>query len=233
MNTLNREAQREIAEAFETIAGEKDVDAVVLCAQGRGFSAGADLNDTGAEDTAQAQAAFRQAVDRSTAAIYHCPIPVIAAVHGFVVGLGLSYASLCDVIIASEDARFILPEVKSGIVGSPFYLRRIFPDKLARYYLYTGETIPMERLIQCGAVLKVVSEDQLMETALEIAGEIAEQYSKTIRIYKKLILEEETASMDVLELSSKSREVGSCLDDDPIRLELLRTHRERRRKSQK
>ena len=85
------------------------------------------------------------------AAIYDCPVPVIAAVHGFCLGGGIGIAGSSDIVIASEDATFGLPEIDRGALGAATHLMRMFGMQKARRMLYTGESITAAEAYRLGA----------------------------------------------------------------------------------
>src|SRR5206468_12087575 len=108
------------------------------------------------------------------AAVYECAVPVITAVHGFCLGGGIGLAGNADVVIASDDATFGLPEVKQGALGAATHLSRLVPQHRMRHMVYTAERATAQELAWYGSVLKVVPRETLREEARAVARQIAE-----------------------------------------------------------
>jgi enoyl-CoA hydratase len=104
---------------------------VVLAAEGRGFNAGVDIKEIQARGPRRA-ARRQPRLRRAFAAVYECEVPVIAAVHGFCLGGGIGLVGNADVIVASEDATFGLPELDRGALGAATHLARLVPQHLMR-----------------------------------------------------------------------------------------------------
>ena len=119
------------------------------------------------------------------AAVYDCPVPVIAAVHGFCVGGGIGLAGNADVIVASDDAYFGLPEVDRGALGAATHLSRMVPQHKMRAMVYTAATATAAELHHFGSVLKVVPRDELRAAAFEVAESIAAKSPVVIRAAKE------------------------------------------------
>ena len=119
------------------------------------------------------------------AAVYDCPVPVIAAVNGFCVGGGIGLVGNSDIVIASDDAFFGLPEVDRGALGAATHLARLVPQHKMRAMVYTGATATAAELHHFGSVLKVVPRDELRAAAFEVAEDIAEKSPTVIRAAKE------------------------------------------------
>ncbi len=112
-------------------------------------------------------------------------------------GSGIGIAGSADVVVASEEATFGLPEVDNGALGAASHLMRLVPTQKARWMLYTCESATAQELFSFGSVLKVVKSELLEEVSLEIAKKITEKDPTLIRAAK--------ASMDGIEESNLSR----------------------------
>jgi enoyl-CoA hydratase len=110
---------------------------------------------------------------------------VVAAVHGFCLGGGIGLVGNSDVIVASEDATFGLPEVDRGALGAATHLSRLVPMHLARAMMYTSATATAAQLHAFGSVLRVVPREQLLAAAREVAGQIASKDPRVIRAAKE------------------------------------------------
>jgi enoyl-CoA hydratase len=114
-------------------------------------------------------------------------VPVIAACHGFVLGGGIGLAGSCDIIVASEDASFGLPEIDRGALGAASHLLRMFPMQKVRKMLFTGEPIDAAEAYRLGALEWVGPRDQLLVAAHAIADVIAAKSPKAMRLAKESI----------------------------------------------
>src|SRR5213078_871900 len=112
-------------------------------------------------------------------------VPVIAAVHGFCLGGGIGLAGNADIIIASDDATFGLPEVDRGALGAATHLSRLVPQHRMRAMVYTSATATAAELHEYGSVLQVVPKAELRDAALAIAAQIAAKDPTVIRAAKE------------------------------------------------
>ena len=119
------------------------------------------------------------------AAVYDCKVPVIAAVHGYCLGGGIGLVGNADVIVASDDATFGLPEVDRGALGAATHLSRLVPQHKMRAMVYTSATASAEELHAFGSVLQVVPRDDLRAAVLEVAATIAAKSPTVIRAAKE------------------------------------------------
>jgi methylglutaconyl-CoA hydratase len=139
-NALVPELGRELTEAFQELGSSAAVGAIVLAAEGKSFCAGADIDwmRRAASAGVEENTADALQLGRMFQAIYECPRPVIARVHGAVFGGGVGLVAACDLAVALEPVRFCFSEVKLGIIPaviSPFVLRKIAPGVARRYFL--------------------------------------------------------------------------------------------------
>jgi enoyl-CoA hydratase len=176
LNALNHATLTEIDHAFAAIAADPAVRAVVVTGAGaKSFVAGADIGELSVLDTRGAEAAsaygsaiFRR-IERSRAA-------VIAAVNGFALGGGCELAIACHIRLASDNAKFGLPEVGLGIIpgyGGTQRLPRLVGLGLASELIATGRMVDAEEALRIGLVNRVVPQAELLDVALELAAKIA------------------------------------------------------------
>ena len=182
VNALGSRGWRAFAEAMTALGQRDDVHCVVIRAEGRGFQAGVDVKELAA-DPRKIVDVNRGCYD-SFAAIYDCPVPVIAAVHGFCLGGGIGIAGSSDLVIASEDASFGLPEIDRGALGAATHLMRLVGMQKTRRMLYTGEPIDAREMLRLGAVESVVPNEALRDEALALARKIAGKSPKALRLAK-------------------------------------------------
>ena len=119
------------------------------------------------------------------AAVYECPVPVVAAVNGFCLGGGIGLVGNADVIVAADDATFGLPEVDRGALGAATHLSRLVPQHKMRAMVYTSATATAQELHHFGSVHAVVPQAELRDAALEVAGQIAAKSPTVIRAAKE------------------------------------------------
>ncbi len=175
----------ELAGAVRAAGADAGTRVVVLRADGRGFSGGVDIKEIQADSGFSALIGANRGCFAAFAAVYDCAVPVIAAVHGFCLGGGVGLAGSSDVIVASEDATFGLPEVDRGALGAATHLSRLVPQHKARAMMYTSATATAAELHAFGSVLRVVPREQLRASALEVAAEIAAKDPAVIRMAKE------------------------------------------------
>ncbi|MBO0727864.1 MAG: crotonase/enoyl-CoA hydratase family protein [Acidimicrobiaceae bacterium] len=186
-NAIDLPTAQAIADTLDEIDARPDVRAAVLTSSGPVFSAGMDLkafNATGQRPLLEGRGAFG-ICERATEK------PLVAAVEGKALGGGFEIALACDLIVASTDASFGLPEVKRGLVaaaGGVLRIARVLPQKVALELALTGE--PMSALEACrlGLVNRLAEPGQALEGAIELAGLIAGNAPLAVRTSKQLVL---------------------------------------------
>ncbi|NML16677.1 enoyl-CoA hydratase family protein [Azohydromonas caseinilytica] len=185
VNALPSAGWRALAAAIEVLGRRSEVRAIVIRAEGRGFCAGVDIKELdGRPDLIVEVNAGNHATFR---AVHLNPVPVIAAVHGFVLGGGIGICGAADIVIAAEDARFGLPEVDRGAMGGAAHLQRMFGVQKTRYLFFTGEMIGAPEALRLGAVERVVPRERLRDEALAVAAKIAAKSPAMIRIAKEAL----------------------------------------------
>ena len=175
----------ELADAVRSAGADPDVRVVVLRAEGRGFNAGVDIKEIQADPGFTTIIGANRGCFSAFAAVYECAVPVIAAVHGFCLGGGIGLVGNADIIVASEDATFGLPEVDRGALGAATHLSRLVPQHKARAMMYTAATATAAELHAFGSVLRVVPRGELRAAALEVAAQIAAKDPAVIRLAKE------------------------------------------------
>ncbi|MAG30860.1 MAG: enoyl-CoA hydratase [Deltaproteobacteria bacterium] len=183
VNALNNKGWREFADKMTGLGRNDDVNCVVIRSEGRGFQAGVDVKEL-AEHGDLIVELNRGCYD-SFAAVYDCPVPTIAAVHGFCIGGGIGISGAADFVIASEDATFQLPEIDRGALGAATHLMRLVGVQKARRMLYTCEAIDAHELYRLGGCESVVPKDKsLRDEVMEVARSIAAKSPKALRLAK-------------------------------------------------
>jgi enoyl-CoA hydratase len=185
VNALTVAGWFDLAEQVTAAGADPTTRVVVLRAEGRGFNAGVDIKEMQNTEGFGALIGANKGCFAAFAAVYDCPVPVITAVNGFCVGGGIGLAGNSDVVVASEDAFFGLPEVDRGALGAATHLARLVPQHKMRAMVYTGATATAQELHHFGSVLKVVPRDELRAAAFEIAENIAEKSPTVMRAAKE------------------------------------------------
>ncbi|HLM63257.1 MAG TPA: enoyl-CoA hydratase family protein [Acidimicrobiales bacterium] len=175
----------ELADTVARLGRDTQVRVVVLRAEGRGFNAGVDIKEMQASEGFDALIGANKGCFAAFAAVYDCPAPVIAAVHGYCLGGGIGLVGNADVIVASDDATFGLPEVDRGALGAATHLSRLVPQHKVRAMVYTSATATASELAAWGSVERVVPRAELRAAARELAGLIAAKSPTVIRAAKE------------------------------------------------
>jgi len=183
VNALDSTGWHALAEGIDALGRDGTPRVIVIRAEGRGFCAGVDIKELAAHpDRIVSVNAGNYATFR---AVHRCAVPVIAALHGYVLGGGIGIAGAADIVLASECARFGVPEVDRGALGGGAHLQRLFPLQKVRAMYFTGEMIDAGEAYRLGAVERVVPLSELRESALQIARKIAAKSPAVIRLAKE------------------------------------------------
>jgi enoyl-CoA hydratase len=175
LNAVNLEIAVELESNLSECLADPDVGVVILTGSGeKAFIAGADIKKMQSMTREEAQA-FSEAGQKLTLTIQRAPKPVLAAVNGFALGGGCEIALACHLRIASENARFGLPEVSLGLIpgwGGTQRLNRLVGTGWAQEMILTGRMIPAEQALKIGLVNRVVPQGELMTEAKKLARDI-------------------------------------------------------------
>ncbi|TCO59623.1 enoyl-CoA hydratase-related protein [Actinocrispum wychmicini] len=185
VNAVNLAMYEEIRDLFgrfdEVLSGVK---AVVLTSALKHFCAGNEVEEFFTLSEANAAGRMRLVRD-AFAAIYDCPVPVVGAVRGAALGTGLAIAASCDVVVAGESARFGTPEVSVGVMGGAAHLGRLVPQPVVRAMYFTAEPWPAADLVRFGSVLRVVPDDEVLDTALGLTEKMTRHSLAALRHAKE------------------------------------------------
>jgi enoyl-CoA hydratase len=185
VNALGSAAWAALARRIQELGRDAAVRVLVIRAEGRGFQAGVDVKEL-AKDGSRIVDVNRGCYD-TFAAIYDCPVPVISAVHGYCLGGGIGMAGASDLVLASEDATFGLPEIDRGAMGGATHAMRMFGVQRARHMLLTGESLTAQEGYRLGGVFAVVPREKLKGAALELAAKIASKSPRAVRLAKQAL----------------------------------------------
>lgn len=207
-NALSRALIAALSEAFTRAAADDAVRAVVLTGNGPAFCAGMDLDELRGTLGADADLVWHDASTLSTLyeQIYTLPKPTIAAVNGAAVAGGAGLVTVCDLAVASTDAKFGYPEVRRGLVAAmvmPHLLRHV-GERAARWMLLTGELIDANEAHRVGLINGIVPKEKLLETALAWCESLAQGGPKALATTKELLHRCSHQAVPVEELAKAS-----------------------------
>lgn len=190
LNVLNSTVMEAFFEAFETLAAQDDLRAIVLTGAGdRAFVGGADVDEMARLAGPDAARAFIGKVHRCCAAVRDAPVPVIARIGGYALGAGLELAASCDLRVAAEGAVFGMPEVKLGIpsVVEAALLPGLVGWGRARAMLLLGETFDADAALHMGLVDAVVPAADLDAAVEARLASLLAAGPRAVRMQKALI----------------------------------------------
>lgn len=175
-NSLNGEMRRELEECLKELARDRNTRAAIVTGGEEIFCAGADISEI--QESVSAEAAYHHAREFQLLfdQVEALPQPVVAAVSGYALGGGCELALACDFRIASQTARFGLPEIKIGAFpggGGTQRLPRLIGASKAKEMIFTGDPIGAEEALALGLVMKVVPKEKLAEEAQAFAAKLA------------------------------------------------------------
>lgn len=200
-----------LLDAFGRIERDRDIKALVLTAQGKVFSSGGKIDEMARQIQPEVSSAalrqeYRHGIQRLPLALYQLEVPTIAAVNGMAIGAGCDLACMCDIRIAAQTASFAESFVKVGIIpgdGGAWFLPRIVGMARAVEMSMTGEPVDAQTALAWGLVSRVVPDDRLLGTALELAHKMTANSPDIIRMTKRLLREGQQSSLsNLLELSA-------------------------------
>ncbi len=189
VNALPVAGWYQLADSIRSLGRDPEVRALIVAANTeiKGYQAGVDIKELAADPTNASLIGVNRGCWETFAAVYDCEVPVIAAVHGYCLGGGVGIAGNADIIVASDDATFGLPEVDRGALGVATHLARLVPTHKMRAMYFTGSMITSQQLFEWGTVERVVPRAELHDAAREIAQVIAAKSPLVIRRAKESI----------------------------------------------
>ena len=187
MNALNNQLLNEVMDALEAFDSQEGIGAMVITGNEKAFAAGADIKE-------MADKSKEEMIDSDYTAVFgrirSIGKPVIAAVSGWALGGGCEVAISCDMIVASETAKFGQPEITIGVIpgaGGTQRLARAVGKAIAMEMILTNRTLTAQEAYQFGLVNRVVSVEAYLDEALKLATEIASRAPLAVRVAKKMI----------------------------------------------
>lgn len=184
VNAQNMDLIDELIATFDTFNDRDDVRVVVLTGAGKCFCAGADLRNRPDLSAPGAHWARNRKVREVSYCIIDNHKPTIAAVNGAALGAGLGLVASCDIIVASQNAVFGLPEVDVGLMGGGKHAERILPHSLVRRMMLTGYRAPADELYRRGIIEASLPPEELMPFVMDMARNIAAKSPLATRLAK-------------------------------------------------
>lgn len=185
VNALDSAGWNTVPDVVTEAARDPDVNCLLIRAEGRGFCGGVDIKEMQAHP--DRIVALNRGNYRTFKAIRDAEVPVVCAVHGFVIGSGIGVCGASDTLIACEDAYFSLPEVDRGAMGGASHLLRMFPLHKVRAAFFTGGTITAREAYRLGAVEQVVPREELATAARAFCARIASKSRKALVTAKEAL----------------------------------------------
>lgn len=200
LNAFNPRLSNALAKTLQEVAEDRSVKAVIIAGNGRSFCAGGDIIGHPIMKTSDVviRKDIVHKVQRIPFQIRRMDKPVIAAINGYATGAGCDLALMCDMRIASEDAKFSEVYVTVGLmpdIGGTYFLPRLVGTGKAIELLLTGDTIDAQEALRIGLVNKVVPKETLLEEAEKLAGRFAKGPTISYRFIKHAVYNNLTASL--------------------------------------
>ncbi|MDB4243202.1 enoyl-CoA hydratase family protein [Gammaproteobacteria bacterium] len=195
VNALNSQEWLDLAKNIDFLSHDDGVKVILISAAGKGFCAGADVKELQEDPTKIS--AVNDGCWKTARAIHVCNVPVISACHGFVLGGGILLAGASDILLATTEAYFGLPEIDRGALGGGAHLSRLFPLQAVRKMMFTGKPISAQRAYEYGSIESLHENiDSLHDAAMEIASDIASKSSIAMNLAKKALNQIENGDVD-------------------------------------
>lgn len=186
VNAQNRKMRQEIVALFDALSDREDVRAVILTGEGKVFSAGADIKE---RRSLVRQPGDYLAHNRLTRefflAVADCTKPVICAVNGPAIGAGCALMLYSDIMLASDDAWFQMPEIDVGLAGGGKLMSEHFGKSWARLIYFTGQKVNAAELYRLGVISACLPADRLLSEAQRMATQIAAKNPQAVKWIKR------------------------------------------------
>ncbi|MFH1793063.1 MAG: enoyl-CoA hydratase/isomerase family protein [Pseudomonadota bacterium] len=188
VNAYSKEFAEELIEVFDELNDTPEVRCIVVTGRGKIFSAGADIKNRQSVGDIKGETYRHLRRTREVSnCIMECGKAVIAAVNGPALGAGMGPIVAADIILASDNAVFGLPEIDIGLMGGARHTMSLFPKSLARRMILTGYRVPAAEAYRRGIIEACVPLEDLMDEAMKIARSIASKSPKALSLAKRAI----------------------------------------------
>lgn len=228
-NAITQEMRGQLYGAFEQIALDADIRAVILTGAGGDFCSGMDVTGMG-RGGVSGSIDRMHTLNRIAKAIHGLKKPTIAAVPGICVGVGWSYALACDIVLAAEKAKFAAIFRNIALApdgGMVWHLRQLLGVQKAKELIYSGRIIRVDEALEMGLIYEKVADDALMDRAMELAASFASGPTIAMGLAKRQFeLSWNSSFEQYLEMEATIQPVASRTEDHE---EGLRAFREKRK----
>ncbi|OPX37711.1 MAG: hypothetical protein B1H11_05555 [Desulfobacteraceae bacterium 4484_190.1] len=190
MNALEYRLRADLVDCLQTLSEDDEVRVVILIGSGNAFCAGGDLRELRHKMKIEQARKYVLHVSRVILAIQKMEKPVIAAVNGAAMGAGFSIVMACDLVVASETARFSQSFVHVGLIpdlGGTYFTPRVFGLQRAKEFAFTGKILSSNEIARLGLINQIVSPEELENKAIELAHQIVEGPPLALELTKKLL----------------------------------------------
>ena len=188
VNAQPPELMAEVMATFDAISDRDDVRVAILTGTGKMFSAGADLKNRPGPDAPPGTMWARMRMAREAMySIMECKKPVIAAINGPAMGAGFGLASVCDILVASDNAFMNLPEIDVGLMGGVRHAMRLFPHSVMSKMILTGYRVTGEELYRLGVTVGCPTHEELMPYCMDLARDIAGKSPLAVALAKEAL----------------------------------------------
>lgn len=219
-NAINFQLHHDLAAALRQVSRDRSVRALLLTGRGRGFCAGQDLGEFAvarASEEFRVDEHVRSTFNRTIMTLRSMELPVIAAINGVAAGAGWSLALAADIRIASENATFTQAFSKIGLVpdtGSTWFLPELIGTSRTLELAFTGDPIDAAQALDWGLVNRVVSADELDDTAFAYAARLAAMPTLALGLTKRAVYRATTSTLeDALEYEAQLQQRAATTDD--------------------
>lgn len=188
LNALNAALTAELTDAVQALEADETIGAIVLTGSDAAFAAGADIKEI--KDKTFAEVYAEDFITATWEAISRCRKPTLAAVSGHAVGGGCELAMMCDIIIASETARFSLPETRIGVIpgaGGTQRLSRIVGKHVAMDMILTGRALDAREALAFGLASRVAPAGEHLSLAVALARKITASSRPIVRLAREAV----------------------------------------------
>jgi 2-(1,2-epoxy-1,2-dihydrophenyl)acetyl-CoA isomerase len=212
LNALDLVMREELADTLYAIRDDPDIKVIVLTGAGRAFCAGGDIKSMGGYTVVTGRARIKRA-HRWLLELVNLEKPTIAAVNGVTAGIGCNLALACDIVYASDQARFSQAFVKIGLVpdgGGMYFLPRAVGLQRAKELVFTGDFIEAQETERIGLVARVVPHGELMPRVSDLARRITQNAPIAVSLAKSVLNKSLNVDLPTL-LEMEALAVGSCI----------------------
>jgi len=222
-NALSGDIIDGLVDSFKKADRDKNVGCVILTGAGKSFSSGGNLQEikdmTTKDNMSQSQLEdwYRFGIQKIPLTMNSIDVPVVAAINGHAIGAGNDLCTMCDIRIAAEDAKFSESFLRIGIIpgdGGSWFLPKIIGLSRANEMILTCDVLNAEKALAWGLVSQVVSNEELLKKANEIATKIAGQPPEASRRAKRLLRMSQNVPLDkALEMAASQQSILQMMDD--------------------